>query len=312
MKKISFILLFCAQFLFLSAQHPHYLGANLDQQRFQSIPKYQPPATRVFKSDAVQRYFATNNAYYVPAPPPGDQLTENSCVGWAVGYTFFSSYLQRHQTNIVWNASNERSPGFLYHHCKATTDCNSGSNIAGAIQSIADIGDCSLQLMPYVVGDCNVYPSLRQYYNASTVRSPYGHNLDVQNIPHWPPFDAPDGYSGPLWVGISPTDVNAFKSFLLQFNWPIIIGFNVRSSFDIMWGSGGVWTQNTGPVRGGHCICIVGFDDTRGMFKCQNQWGSGPGEGNQGYFWVTYALVSQGCFQEAYGWVKDEGPHPSD
>ena len=44
-------------------------------------------------------------------------------------------------------------------------------------------------------------------------------------------------------------------------------------------------------------MCIVGYDDTQQMFKVQNQWGLG---GDQGFFWMTYNLVTNNCLQEVY------------
>lgn len=38
---------------------------------------------------------------------------------------------------------------------------------------------------------------------------------------------------------------------------------------------------------GGHCVCIVGWDDEYRFWEVRNSWG--PGWGDQGHFWADYA-----------------------
>ena len=50
--------------------------------------------------------------------------------------------------------------------------------------------------------------------------------------------------------------------------------------------AGGVYSYVTGAAMGGHCICIVGYDDADGFWIGKNSWGSGWGEG--GFFQIVY------------------------
>lgn len=50
--------------------------------------------------------------------------------------------------------------------------------------------------------------------------------------------------------------------------------------------SGGVYHHVTGSLAGGHCICIVGYDDGAGCWICKNSWGSYWGE--SGFFQIAY------------------------
>jgi len=50
--------------------------------------------------------------------------------------------------------------------------------------------------------------------------------------------------------------------------------------------AGGVYHHVTGNVAGGHCVCMVGYDDPQGCWICKNSWGTGWGE--SGYFSIGY------------------------
>jgi C1A family cysteine protease len=48
----------------------------------------------------------------------------------------------------------------------------------------------------------------------------------------------------------------------------------------------GIYRHVTGDVAGGHCVCIVGYDDARGCWIAKNSWNTGWGD--QGYFLIAY------------------------
>jgi C1A family cysteine protease len=50
--------------------------------------------------------------------------------------------------------------------------------------------------------------------------------------------------------------------------------------------STGVYRKTSNVVRGGHCVCIVGYSDTEQCWICKNSWGTGFGEG--GFFKIGY------------------------
>ena len=74
---------------------------------------------------------------------------------------------------------------------------------------------------------------------------------------------------------------------------PIVIGFVVYPSFE----SQAVATSGIVPMPshhekpiGGHCVVIVGYDDTHKMFIMRNSWGTGWGQ--KGYFMMPYAYLT--------------------
>lgn len=135
-------------------------------------------------------------------------------------------------------------------------------------------GVCSYALMPYVYTDCVTLPNNSQRIDAAfnTVLS---------------------------WSTLSRNNVSGIKQ-ALDLGYPVVIAFNVYQSFDNMWNSNGIWNSfNVEETsRGGHATCIIGYDDTKQMFKVQNSWGTSGGE--IGYFWVTYNLVKNNCLNEVY------------
>jgi C1A family cysteine protease len=48
----------------------------------------------------------------------------------------------------------------------------------------------------------------------------------------------------------------------------------------------GVYRHVTGSQAGGHCVTIVGYNDSPGFWICKNSWGTGWGE--QGFFCIAY------------------------
>jgi len=128
--------------------------------------------------------------------------------------------------------------------------------------------------MPYIDGDCTTLPNATQTFDASK-----------NNVTSWQTLNV--------------TDVNGIKQ-ALNLGLPVVIAFRVYQSFIDLWNTGGgIWnTANSGNYLGNHATCIVGFDDTKQMFKVQNQWGIYGGD--QGFFWVTYDLVRNSCLKEVY------------
>jgi len=48
----------------------------------------------------------------------------------------------------------------------------------------------------------------------------------------------------------------------------------------------GVYKHTTDKIAGGHCISIIGWDDSLGAWICKNQWGTGWGD--SGFFKIAY------------------------
>jgi papain like protease len=48
----------------------------------------------------------------------------------------------------------------------------------------------------------------------------------------------------------------------------------------------GVYRHISGAYAGGHCVCLIGYDDTQGCWIAKNSWG--PGWGDGGYVRIAY------------------------
>jgi C1A family cysteine protease len=40
---------------------------------------------------------------------------------------------------------------------------------------------------------------------------------------------------------------------------------------------------------GGHCVCVIGYDETKQAWLCKNSWGSQWGE--DGFCWIGYSQI---------------------
>ncbi|MGW0228123.1 C1 family peptidase [Actinopolymorpha singaporensis] len=92
------------------------------------------------------------------------------------------------------------------------------------------------------------------------------------------------------------TDHADMKSWLEQHG-PLVTYFTVYEDFQAY--RGGIYTHEHGDYQGLHCVCVIGYDDSRGAWLCKNQWGTGWGE--SGYFWIQYGQ----CGIDATMWAVD-------
>ncbi|MBI9104433.1 MAG: C1 family peptidase [Spirochaetales bacterium] len=89
-------------------------------------------------------------------------------------------------------------------------------------------------------------------------------------------------------------DLQDVKTLLAQ-GLPVIAGFAV---YDNLYNyRGGVYRTTTGVFRGGHAMCIVGYDDSARTIKIVNSWGENWGD--SGFLTISYdvwpTLANRGC-----------------
>ncbi len=83
------------------------------------------------------------------------------------------------------------------------------------------------------------------------------------------------------WHSItSPSDMKTW----LATHGPLATCFTVYDDFYSY--SSGVYDHKSGNVAGGHCVCVVGYDDVSQCWICKNSWGTGWGE--SGFFQIGY------------------------
>jgi len=202
-------------------------------------------------------------------PPVGNQGAEGSCVAWGTTYAGRSINWQFNHP-ATWSTSvNIFSPEYVYNQIKVRRPCSSGSYVIRGLDLLKLQGVCTWNSMPYTDVSCTLLPTTAQKTEAALYKIP--------------------SYS------TVPINETSIKSFLASGKSVIVAG-PVNSAFMYLT-SGSVLTTFDGSSLGGHCYCVVGFDDTKGAFKFMNSWGTSWATAGFGY--IAYANVAS-WWTEAY------------
>jgi C1A family cysteine protease len=119
-------------------------------------------------------------------------------------------------------------------------------------------------------------------------------------------------------AGTKPDELLRRIKFYLAGGLPSMFGFTVYASVAQATRTGAIpFPTPNEPVKGGHAIVAVGYDDdkavrnaatgapaTTGALRIRNSWGTGWGE--KGYGWLPYAYVIKGLAQDWWSLVKME------
>ena len=191
--------------------------------------------------------------------PVGNQFSEGTCVGFAC-----VDGLREYQEEEEWKRYIDLSVRYVYANAKKIDDWpnEEGTSIRYAMKILSDKGVCPEDCWRYIP-------------NVSGNPCDKADELAV-------PYQI-DGY----WRIDAEDMVQAMKEALVA-NGPFTASFVV---FD------GINHPNNGVVPmpgenenyiGGHALCIVGYDDTKKLFKFKNSWGRLWGESGYGYFHYDY------------------------
>jgi len=195
-------------------------------------------------------------------PAPYDQLQTGSCTGNGIAGVIQHLFIT--EKLPVWTPSRL----FIYYNERAlegTVDTDAGADIRDGIKTVVATGVCPETEWPYIESKFAVKPDPKCYTDA------------LQNI-----------VQQYLSLG---QNLPTLKSKLVQ-GFPIVFGITVYDSFesDAVASTGIVpMPKPTEDCLGGHCVVIVGYDDSKSAFLVRNSWGVNWGEG--GYFWLPYAYV---------------------
>lgn len=95
-------------------------------------------------------------------------------------------------------------------------------------------------------------------------------------------------YKAKSWGQLPDGDYNAIKAQIAVGN-PVVIGISVYPDFDNLNSDNPIYDQIDGENRGGHAVCVVGYDDSKKAVKIINSWGKDWGI--NGYGWISYDLI---------------------
>jgi C1A family cysteine protease len=202
-------------------------------------------------------------------PPVGDQGGEGSCVAWGTTYAGRSINWQANHP-ATWSQSvNIFSPEYVYNQIKAKRSCTSGSYVTKGLDLLKSQGVCPWSSMPYTDVSCTTLPTTAQKTLAA--------NYKIAS------------YS-------TVTRTTAAIKAQLAAGKPVIVAGPVNSAFEYL-ANGAVLSTFSGSSLGGHCYCVVGYDDTKGAFKFMNSWSTSWA--SQGFGWIKYGYETT-WWQEAY------------
>lgn len=158
---------------------------------------------------------------------------------------------------------------FVYYNARIPeqdTDQDGGAQICDGVQGVVTYGVIPETEWPYTSNDVTVKPTPKCYADAKKdVVTSYFSLNDDQDIKQC------------LFAGF-----------------PVVFGMTVYESFE------SDTTASTGIVSmpadseqqvGGHCMVIIGYDDTKQWWIVRNSWGTGWGD--KGYCYIPYAYIDQ-------------------
>lgn len=157
-------------------------------------------------------------------------------------------------------------------------DPDNGSTVECALNAVRKFGACSSK----------VWPNSKPYYEKPS----------------------PEAYANGL-KGHELTTYHAVKT-LLQIRKALALGYPVAMAiaFSYDWFHlnenyilDGVTKKEADACDFGHAMVIVGYDDTKRLFKIRNSWG--PNWGDNGYFYITYDCMKNVIWwDDSYAVIK--------
>ena len=195
-------------------------------------------------------------------PPIYDQGQLNSCTANAIAAAF--EFLE------IKSGRGELDPArlFIYFNerkLENDTDSDKGAYLRDGIKCIASTGICSESDWPY----------------------------DILNFAEQPPdscYQAAQTYKALSYFRINNTNIDELKGCLAA-GFPFVFGFAIYESFYDADSNGGIVAMpGDEPLKGGHAVLAVGYDDATQRFTIQNSWGAAVGD--RGYYFMPYQYLS--------------------
>lgn len=208
-------------------------------------------------------------------PPVGNQGKQQSCVAWAIAYA-----LKSYQEKLELNQQLLFSPSYIYN--QINNGMNAPTYVTDGLNILSDQGVCQLDNMPYNENDWTTKPSADAKDNARKFRIDFWRQVNVQDTKE---VKAQLAAGYPVIIGAEVS-----KEFIND-------GFTQQASF--------IWKE-AGTPSGGHCMVLVGYDDSKQAFKVMNSWGTDWGD--HGFGWIDYKLFPETV---KYGFVAKDAITPN-
>ena len=216
-------------------------------------------------------------------PPPGDQGSIGSCTAWAIAYASMSEYWGGKIGN--WNlldTGRQFSPLWLYNQLPKAS--NGGTSPIDALNLVSQKGcDTLWNFNPPPDTWVNTGGGWVHLYPDPTTVMP-----DQSSFQRALRYRA--GYT-PIYTiaNNSKNDLAGIKS-ALNAGKGVMMSVSIRPDFDNLSYYNMIYDDISGSVRGAHEICLIGYDDDKGIFKFINSWGQ-TRWGLNGYGYAAYGLV---------------------
>ena len=214
-------------------------------------------------------------------PPPGNQGSQNSCVGWSIAYGM-KSYQEKTARNWELTNGNELnkdhifSPAFIYNQINRGED--NGALFEDAFNLLQTKGVASLSTDPYNDADFKTKPNNNAFTEAGAYKIAWAKTID-------------------------PQDLKGIKSYLAK-GYPVIIAISFDDAFQAPDGPATITSMKIDNNAMGHAMLIVGYDEGKNSFRIMNSWGKEWRDG--GFCWITYDAFKQ-CVRECWIAKDDDG-----
>lgn len=208
--------------------------------------------------------------------PVKDQQSCGSCVAFGCVATAEGTILSS-QGGVGPAPNLSEAHLFFCHGRRKGRHCGNGWWPGGALTEFKTAG--------VVDENCFPYPRIRRGAPTPACRPCSDANNRLRRIAAWGTLDKP----------------LKMKEHLAAAKGPLIACYSVYTDFQSFFRQNprGVYRRTSNTVSGGHCVSVVGYDDTStgtGFWICKNSWG--PGFADRGFFRIGYGQ----CGIDAYMW----------
>lgn len=220
-------------------------------------------------------------------PLPKDQGSINSCIGWAMGYAALTTQKAYRDglTDRLAISRGAHSAMFIYNQVKEGS-CMSGAYVHKAAEFLKESGTCFSEAFDFPYTQCERQPE------ATLVAESQQHTIR--------------DFLG-LFKKVDPakTKVTRTKQSIAEGK-PVVIGMRIKESLKKLTRQNPVWIPGGefDKTLGGHALCVVGYNDSLGVFELMNSWG--PEWADAGFFRMSYRDYAEQAFQGIQLIIEDK------